>query len=68
MDDVRRRSLVRRDLIEAVTGRLGPRAQLVRIEGADHGYKVPKTAGLTAATVEALLVAETERFLASLGF
>jgi predicted alpha/beta-hydrolase family hydrolase len=63
-----RDAFARFDLIEAVTGRLAPRAQLVRIEGADHGYKVPRALGETPASVEARLVAETERFLAALGF
>jgi predicted alpha/beta-hydrolase family hydrolase len=62
-----RDAFARFDLIEDVARRLGPRAHLVRIEGADHSYKLPKGSGLTPAGVEALLVAETERFLGSLG-
>ncbi len=62
-----RDEFARWDLIEAVTARLGSRARLVRIEGADHGYKGARGAGLKAAAIEALLVSETTRFLDALG-
>lgn len=62
-----RDEFARWDLIEAVTTRLGPRARLVRIEGADHGYKGTRGAGLKAAVVEAGLVSEMTRFLDALG-
>lgn len=62
-----RDEFARWELIEAVTGRLAPRAELVRLEGADHSYKGAKGAGLKAAEVEARLLAETTRFLGALG-
>jgi uncharacterized protein len=62
-----RDAFARWDLIEGVTVALGPRAELVRIEGADHGYKVPKATGQSAGDVEGLLVAQTRRFLDALG-
>ncbi len=45
------------DLLEAVLARLGTRAHLHRIEGADHSFAVPKRSGRTAAEVEAEVVA-----------
>jgi len=62
-----RDAFARWDLIEAVTRRLGVRATLARIEGADHGYKVLKDSGLKASDVEALLLEQTVRFLGALG-
>jgi predicted alpha/beta-hydrolase family hydrolase len=62
-----RDEFARWDLIETLAGRLAPRARLVRIEGADHGYKGVRGAGLKAAEVEARLVAEVDSFLGSLG-
>ncbi len=62
-----RDAFARWDLIEAVTRRLGARATLAKLEGADHGYKVLKASGLTPADVEAVLLDRTLRFLASLG-
>ncbi len=62
-----RDGFARWDLIEGVTRLLGVRATLARIEGADHSYKVLKASGLTPADVEALLLAETVRFLGALG-
>jgi len=62
-----RDAFARWDLIEAVTRRLGARARLARIEGADHSYKLLKASGRAPADVEALLLAETLRFLDALG-
>lgn len=45
------------DLIEAVTGELGPRATLVRLEAADHSFGVLKRSGRTAAEVETEMTA-----------
>ncbi|MCM2256536.1 MAG: dienelactone hydrolase family protein [Vicinamibacteria bacterium] len=52
-----RDDFARFDLIEAVTGRLGPGATLVRLEGADHSFGVLKRSGRTAAEVEAEMTA-----------
>ena len=62
-----RDAFARWDLIEAVTHRLGARATLAKIEGADHGYNVLKASGLEPADVEALLLERTLRFLGRLG-
>jgi len=43
------------DLLTGVCEKLGPRATLHVIEGADHSFKVPKRAGLTAEQVMAEL-------------
>jgi uncharacterized protein len=43
----------RRDLLTAVLARLGDRATLHPVEGADHSFKVLKRSGRTAAEVEA---------------
>lgn len=47
-----RDSFARWDLIEAVTHRLGPRATLRRLEGADHSFVVPRSSGRSTADVE----------------
>jgi predicted alpha/beta-hydrolase family hydrolase len=41
------------DLLTAVCERLGPRATLHVVEGGDHSFKVPKSAGLTVEQVMA---------------
>jgi predicted alpha/beta-hydrolase family hydrolase len=62
-----RDAFARWDLIEGVTGRLGPKARLVRFEDADHSFAVPKRTGVSAKDVEARLVAETAAFLDASG-
>ncbi|MCL4820395.1 MAG: dienelactone hydrolase family protein [Vicinamibacteria bacterium] len=52
-----RDAFARFDLIEAVVARLGPRATLCRLEGADHSFGVLKRSGRTPAQVEAELLA-----------
>jgi predicted alpha/beta-hydrolase family hydrolase len=51
-----RDDFARWDLIEAVAARLGPRATLHRVEGADHSFHVLKTSGRTDPEVRAELV------------
>ncbi len=46
-----RDSLARLDLLEPVLSELGPRATLRVVDGGDHSFKVPKTAGRTTADV-----------------
>jgi len=60
-----RDAFARPDLIEAVTARLGAAATLVRCEGADHSFAVPKSAGQAAKDVEARLVSETLLWLSA---
>jgi predicted alpha/beta-hydrolase family hydrolase len=47
-----RDAFARWDLIEALIGRLGPRATLHKVEEGDHSFKVPKRAGRSAAEVQ----------------
>jgi len=49
-------------LLRPVCERLGPRAQLHVIEGADHGFHVPKRSGRTDADVIAELADQIARF------
>lgn len=62
-----RDDFARWDLIEDVTGRLGPLATLVRLEAADHSYRVPKASGLKTADVEKRLIGEILAWLAARG-
>jgi predicted alpha/beta-hydrolase family hydrolase len=62
-----RDSFARWDLIAGVAARLGPRATLHRIEGADHSFRVPRAAGLRVADVEDELAATMLAWLAQLG-
>jgi predicted alpha/beta-hydrolase family hydrolase len=62
-----RDAFARWDLIEGVVAGLGERAQLVRFEGADHSFAVPRAAATSAKDVEARLVAETLDWLESRG-
>jgi predicted alpha/beta-hydrolase family hydrolase len=50
------------ELIRKVAGGLGERATLAVMDGADHGFAVPKRSGTTGEAVMAQLVAETEAF------
>jgi predicted alpha/beta-hydrolase family hydrolase len=61
-----RDDFARWELIEAVTGRLGPLATLHRVEGGDHSFKVLKKSGRAAAEVESELVSTITRWLATL--
>jgi predicted alpha/beta-hydrolase family hydrolase len=61
-----RDDFARWDLIEAVARRLGPRATLHRVEGADHSFKVLKREGRTAREVEAEIVSAITRWVAAL--
>lgn len=47
-----RDAFARWDLLEAVLGRLGPRATLHAVPEGDHSFAVPKRTGLTVAGVE----------------
>jgi predicted alpha/beta-hydrolase family hydrolase len=47
-----RDAFARPELLEAVLDRLGARARLHRVEGGDHSFGVPKSAGRTAVEVE----------------
>jgi predicted alpha/beta-hydrolase family hydrolase len=51
-------------LLRPVCQALGPRARLCVIEGADHGFRVPKRSGLRLAEVIETLAEETARFAA----
>ena len=62
-----RDAFARWDLVEALALRLPGRMSLVRFDDADHSFAVPKRTGLSAADVEARLVAETVGFLAARG-
>jgi predicted alpha/beta-hydrolase family hydrolase len=46
-----RDAFARKDLIEGVCQRLGPRATLHWVEDADHSFNVPKRTGRTGAEV-----------------
>lgn len=48
-----RDDFARWDLLEATVGRLGDRASLHAVDGADHSFKVPKRGGRSAAEVQA---------------
>jgi predicted alpha/beta-hydrolase family hydrolase len=63
-----RDTFARWDLIEAVVGRLEPRATLHRVEGGDHSFAVLKRSGRTTAEVERELVETTAAWLGALGF
>ena len=62
-----RDSFARWDLIEDLAGRLGPRATLLRIEGGDHSFHVPRADGRSAADVEKELTAATLAWLSQQG-
>ena len=47
-----RDAFARWDLLETLLGSLGPRARLVRVEGGDHSFVVPKGSGRTASDVQ----------------
>jgi predicted alpha/beta-hydrolase family hydrolase len=47
-----RDAFARGDLLEALIGRLGPRATLHSVDGGDHSFKVLKKAGRSAADVQ----------------
>ncbi len=48
-----RDAFARADLLAAVLARLGARASLYALEGADHSFAVPRRAGRTQAEIEA---------------
>jgi predicted alpha/beta-hydrolase family hydrolase len=62
-----RDSFARWDLIAALAERLGPRATLHRLEGADHSFRVPRAAGRSVADVEDELAATMIAWLAQRG-
>lgn len=47
-----RDAFARWDLIESLAERLGEKATLVKVEGADHSFRVPKRSGRSDAEVE----------------
>jgi predicted alpha/beta-hydrolase family hydrolase len=61
-----RDAFARPDLLDAVVGRLGARARLVRIEGGDHSFSVPKRSGRTPASVERDVIAAVTGWLEGL--
>jgi predicted alpha/beta-hydrolase family hydrolase len=58
-----RDAFARRDLLDAVLSRLGPRARLHSVEGGDHSFGVPKSSGRRAADVEAEILTAIEKWL-----
>src|SRR5262245_1728410 len=62
-----RDAFARPDLLEAVLARLGSRARLHRVEGGDHSFGVPKSAGRKAAEVEQEILAAVRAWLDGLG-
>jgi predicted alpha/beta-hydrolase family hydrolase len=48
-----RDAFARPDLLDTLLESLGARARLVRVEGGDHSFKVPRSAGRSPAAVEA---------------
>lgn len=62
-----RDAFARWDLVEAVVARLGERARLERLEGADHSFAVPKRAGRSPAEVESDLFGRLTRWLTEAG-
>ena len=62
-----RDAFARWDLIEAVAERLGPRATLHRLEGADHSFGVLKKSGRAAGDVEDEMLARLLVWLANHG-
>lgn len=62
-----RDAFARWDLIEAVATRLGERATLVRLEDADHSFRVPKRGGRDGRQVEAGLFREIVSWLEARG-
>ena len=61
-----RDAFARWDLLEATLARLGERVTLLRIEGGDHSFAVPKRTGQTAADVERLIFAGVVSWLEGL--
>ena len=55
-----RDAFARWDLLEALVGRLGPRATLYRVEEGDHSFKAPKRAGRSPAELQAAIFAYDE--------
>ncbi|HUF25920.1 MAG TPA: alpha/beta family hydrolase [Gemmatimonadaceae bacterium] len=60
-----RDALCRRDLMEAVLGRVGPAFRMHWLEGADHGFHVLKSSGRTDAQVLAELGQVAESWLSA---
>jgi predicted alpha/beta-hydrolase family hydrolase len=58
-----RDSFAREDLLDALMTRLGPRAELHRVQEADHSFGVLKRSGRTAAEVQAEITAALLRWL-----
>jgi predicted alpha/beta-hydrolase family hydrolase len=58
-----RDAFARPDLLDAVLARLGSRARLHRVDGADHSFGVPKRAGRTGADVEKEVLAAVRGWL-----
>jgi predicted alpha/beta-hydrolase family hydrolase len=58
-----RDAFARWDLLSSVLGRLGERAHLHRLDGADHSFKLPKSAGRTDAEVHEEIVQTTRDWL-----
>ena len=62
-----RDAFARWDLLEALLASLGERARLIRIEGGDHSFVVPKGSGRPAAEVEAEIARRLARWLDDVG-
>jgi len=54
-------------LLAPICEKLGPRARLHVVDGADHGFHVPKRSGRTDAEVIEVLAGEVARFVGELG-
>ena len=51
-------------LLEAVIEKLGPRANLIKIDDSDHAFHVPKRSGRTDAEVLAAMLDKLVRWVA----
>ena len=62
-----RDAFARADLLQTLLEELGERARLVRIEGGDHSFALPKSAGRPPAEVEAEIARALVDWLAAIG-
>jgi hypothetical protein len=62
-----RDAFARWDLLEAALASLGERARLVRVEGGDHSFKVPRGGGGKPPDVEADISRAMQDWLAEMG-
>ena len=62
-----RDAFARNDLIDGLMRKLGPAATLVRIEGGDHSFAVPRSAGRSKHDVEKEIIEAVVAWLAEKG-